>query len=244
MNAAPERPADRLASWLDGLGLLDSLEDAGLPKMIRGADGRAHWQVRGTGEPLTDAEVTQLDATLRQQGDEPEHAVPLALVLLARRARVRKELLESPTHDYASLAEVRGATVNATRFAVTKASQSHGLLVVAKGADTLVPAFQLDATGEVRAELAPVLASLLGAGMDPWNAWSWLTQPAALLGGGVPERLAADPAEAALVAHAAKRLAERVAADPNAPVKPVQAPAASALPTKAAAGGCGCGGHH
>lgn len=238
------RPADRLATWLDGLGLLDSLEDAGLPKMIRGADGRAHWQARATGEPLTDAEVEALESTLRQQGDEPEHAVPLALVLLQRRARVRKALLDSATHDYASLAQVRGESLNATRFAVHKSAQAHALLIVAAGTETLVPAFQLDASGQVRPELVPVLASLLGAGMDPWNAWGWLTQPAALLGGGVPEQLAADPDESALVAHAAKRLADRVVADPNAPVTPVKVPTASALPTKESAGGCGCGGHH
>ena len=240
------RPADRLADWLGGLGLLDSLEDAGLPKLIRGADGRAHWQVRATGEPLTDAEVEALEAQLRQQGEAPEHAVPLALVLLARRARVRKELLGTLTHDYASLAEVRGISVNAARFQVAKSSSAHELLVVVSGADTLVPAFQLDAAGEVREELRPVLRALLGAGMDPWNAWAWLTQPAGLLGGDVPERLASDPEEAPLVVHAAKRLADRVKADPNAPVKPVVVPTATAVPTRNAGSGdgCGCGGHH
>lgn len=238
------RPADRLADWLDGLGLLDQLEDAGLPKLVRGHDGRAHWQARATGEPLSDAEVSALEEQLRQQGDEREHAVPLALVLLARRAKVRKELLGTLTHDHASLAELRGATLNATRFATAKASNAHRMLVVTSGVETRIPAFQLDASGEVRTELVGVLEHLLGAGMDPWNAWAWLTQPVALLGGGVPERLAADADEAPLVLHAAKRLAERVKADPNAPVKPVVAPAPSALPTKSSTGGCGCGGHH
>ena len=237
-----------MADWLDDLGLLDALEDAGLPKVVRGADGRAYWQARATGEPLSDAEVEALEAQLRQQGDNPEHAVPLALVLLTRRARLRRELLRTPTHDYASLAELRGASVNATRFQVVKAAGAHELLVVVSGADTLVPAFQLDAAGQVREELRPVLRALLGAGMDPWNVWAWLTQPAALLGGDVPEQLAADPEEAALVAHAAKRLADRVTADPDAPVKPVVVPKASALPTKnaavAAGGGCGCDGDH
>ena len=237
------RASDRLADWLDGLGLLDQLADAGLPEVVRGADGRAHWRQRGTGEPFTEPEVEALEQQLRKEGDEPEHAVPLALVLLARRARVRKELAASPTHDYASLARLRGASENATRFFVTKAAAAHELLVVVAGEDThrtMVPAFQLDATGAVRPELVPVLRPLLAAGMDPWNAWGWLTQPVALLGGEVPERLAADPDEAALVAHAATRLAERVAADPSAPVKPV-VPPPSAPPT---GGSCGCGGHH
>ena len=36
----------------------------------------------------------------------------------------------------------------------------------------------------------------------------WLTQPAALLGGQVPHEAAQDPEEAAIVRHAAVRLAE------------------------------------
>ena len=73
-----------------------------------------------------------------------------------------------------------------------------------------MPAFQLTADGEPRPDLAPVLEPLLAARMDPWRAWAWLTQPAALLGGQVPERAAADPETADLAAVAAARLAERV----------------------------------
>ena len=46
--------------------------------------------------------------------------------------------------------------------------------------------------------------------MDPWRAWAWLTEPAALLGGLVPEQAAADPDDADLARHAAVRLAEKV----------------------------------
>ena len=74
-----------------------------------------------------------------------------------------------------------------------------------------MPAFQLTEAGEPRPDLLPVLEPLLAARMDPWRAWAWLTQPAALLGGQVPERAAADPAEADVVRRAAVRLAERVA---------------------------------
>lgn len=243
-STAGQRVSDRLADWLDGLGLLEALADAGLPRMRRGSDGRAHWSDRATGEPLLEQQVADLEATLRGQGDEPEHAVPVALVLLARRARVRRELLESPHHDYASLAALRGASVNATRFAVHKAALDHTLLLVTAGDRTVVPAFQLDAAGELRAELAPVVGSLLSAGMDPWNAWSWLTQPAGLLGGEVPERLVADPDEAAVVAHAAQRLAERVKADPDAPVKPVKPPTSGGPTISRSQPGGSCGHQH
>lgn len=228
--------AARLADWIDELGLTAHLADAGLPSFTRDDTGVPTW-TEATGEPLSDERLAQLDASLRDHGDDPAHGVPVALVLLARKARLRTELLGTPAYTYEHLAEVRGGSVNAARFWVHKQAQGHHLLTVSSGEHLLVPAFQLTRTGDVRPELVPVLEPLLAAGMDPWDAWIWLTQPAGLLGGDVPERLAADPDEAALVAHAATRLAQRVAASP----KPRPAPA----PTPPApGGGCGCGGHH
>jgi hypothetical protein len=133
------------------------------------------------------------------------------LLLIARQARLRTELLASPWFTYEALAERRGTSLEGTRFAVHKAANEHRLLVVAAEERSVVPGFQLDGGGQVRAELVPVLEPLLAAGMDPWRAWAWLTQPAALLGGEVPERAAARPEDADLVAYAATRLAERVA---------------------------------
>lgn len=203
--------AQRLADWLEGLGLAGQLEAAGLPTYVRDEAGRARWTDPGTGEPLTRRQLGELDGLLREDGTEPEHAVPVALVQLARQARVRAALLASAWHTYETLAEVRGTTVASTRFAVHKAAGTHRLLVVPVEERSVVPAFQLDAAGEVRRELVPVLEPLLTAVTDPWQVWSWLTQPAALLGGLVPEQAAADPAEAATVLHAAVRLAERLA---------------------------------
>jgi hypothetical protein len=127
----------------------------------------------------------------------------------ARRARLREELLATPTHTYETLAELRGTEVNATRFRVHKTAGAHRLLLVAPEGRTLVPAFQLTDDGEPRPDLQPVLEPLLAARMDPWRVWAWLTQPAALLGGQVPERVARDPAEADVVRRAALRLADR-----------------------------------
>ena len=45
--------------------------------------------------------------------------------------------------------------------------------------------------------------------MDPWRAWAWLTQPAALTFGRAPEEAVTDPEMTDLVLHAAVRLAER-----------------------------------
>ncbi|GAA2139905.1 hypothetical protein GCM10009844_09110 [Nocardioides koreensis] len=206
---------ERLASWLEELDLATHLAAAGLPTFERDAQGRAAWREPGTGAPLTLDRLEELDRVLHSEGSDPQHAVPVPLVLIARQARLRGELLASSWFTYETLAELRGASLEATRFAVHKAAQSHRLLVVTADERALVPAFQLTAAGEPRPELVAVLEPLLAARMDPWRAWSWLTQPAGLLGGQVPERAAADPASVDLVAHAAVRLAERVTADPR-----------------------------
>jgi hypothetical protein len=191
---------ERLATWLEELGLADQLGEAGLPTFTRDDAGRAVWT-----EP---DRVEELERMLRSVGDEPEHAVPVGLVVLARQARLRTELLATPWHTYESLATVRGTSVDATRFAVHKAAAEHRLLVVPVEDRSVVPAFQLGPDGSLRPELAPVLTPLLAARMDPWRAWVWLTQPAALTLGQAPEQAAlADPD---LVRVAAERLAERL----------------------------------
>ncbi|MBI2244855.1 MAG: hypothetical protein HYU55_13290 [Nocardioides sp.] len=205
---------ERLAAWLEELGLGAHLAAAGLPTYERDEHGRAAWTDPNTGLPMTGEQLEDLERLLRSEGSDPQHAVPVQLVQIARRARVRQELLDSAWYDYESLAELRGTSVDATRFAVHKAEGEHRLLVVAADARTLVPAFQLTPEGNLRPELGPVLTSLLAARIDPWQAWAWLTQPAGLLGGEVPERAAADPETAEVVQRAAARLAERAGTRP------------------------------
>lgn len=202
--------AERLATWLEGLGLAEQLGEAGLPTYERDADGAARWTDPGTGEPLSDDQLVELDGLLHQQGDDPGHAIAVALVQLRRRAEVREQLLADGWHSYASLGELRGTTEDATRFAVHKAANRGALLVVPHRSSSIVPAFQLTVDGELRPDLGPVLEPLLTARMDPWSAWAWLTRPVALLSGAVPEVASRDPQEALIVRHAALRLAERV----------------------------------
>ena len=204
----------RLAAWLEELGLAEQLAAAGLPTFERDLGGVVRWTDPSTGAALSAEQLAGLDRVLHQDGEDPAHAVPLALVQLRRQARVRSALLASPTHTYAGLAAVRGASENATRFAVHKAAERGALLVVPHEGGVLVPAFQLDDSGELRAELGAVLSPLLAARMDPWAVWSWLTQPAGLLGGAVPHEAVRDPEEASVVRHAAVRLAERARAQP------------------------------
>lgn len=193
---------ERLATWLESLGLAEHLAEAGLPTFTRDPEGRAVWT-----EP---ERVDELDRLLRSEGSEPEHAVPVGLVLIARQARLRAALLETRWFTYETLAEVRGASVDATRYSVHKAQQTHRLVVVPVEGSVVVPAFQLTDEGEIRPDVAPLLEPLLSAGMDPWRAWAWLTQPAALTFGRAPEEAVADPEMTDLVLHAAVRLAEHV----------------------------------
>lgn len=206
-----DRPArdvgTELADWLEGLGVADSLAEAGLPTYVRSARG-VHWSAPGTGEPLTDAELVELELRLRDQGEEPAHGVPVGLVQVARRVAERARLLASPTLDHAGLARLRGSSENAARFWVHKAASEHRALVVPVEERTVIPAFQFDDVGELRNELTGVLDVLLASGMDRWAVWSWLTGPVALLSGAVPEAIARDAEERPVVQYAARRLAE------------------------------------
>lgn len=204
--------AGRLASWLEGLGLADQLAAAGLPTYERDADGIVQWRDPASSEPLAADRLAELDRMLRAVGDDPAHAVPIALVRLRRESRVRAELLDGGWLDYAGVAELRDVSENAARFALHKAAERRTVLLVPHEGATLVPSFQLDGQGQVRTELLAVLEPLLAAGIDPWRAWIWLTTPAGLLGGGVPHEAARDPEELPLVQHAAVALAERARA--------------------------------
>ena len=200
--------AGRLAAWLEDLGLADQLGPAGLPTFERDDDGAVRWIDPTTGEPLGADRLEELDRLLRSEGEDPAHAVPIALVRLRRETRVRAALLDGGWLDYAEVGRLRGTSENAARFALHKAAERRSVLLVQHEGRTLVPAFQLDEDGQVRAELLGVLEPLLASGEDPWRTWAWLTTPAALLGGSVPHEAARDPEELPVVQHAAVRLAE------------------------------------
>ena len=208
MPGPTDDTGERLAAWLEGLGLSEQLAAAGLPTYDRTGDA-VHWVEPATGEPLGADRLAELDRQLRAHGDDPAHAVPVALVRLRRESRLRQELLDGGWLDYAGVAARRGVSENAARFALHKAAERRTVLLVQHEGRTVVPAFQLDDAGEVRDELLAVLEPLLAAGVEPWRAWIWLTTPAGLLGGAVPHEAARDPEELPIVQRAAVALAER-----------------------------------
>ena len=208
MPGPTDDTGERLAAWLEGLGLSEQLAAAGLPTYDRTGDA-VHWVEPATGEPLGADRLAELDRQLRAHGDDPAHAVPVALVRLRRESRLRQELLDGGWLDYAGVAARRGVSENAARFALHKAAERRTVLLVQHEGRTVVPAFQLDNAGEVRDELLAVLEPLLAAGVEPWRTWIWLTTPAGLLGGAVPHEAARDPEELPIVQRAAVALAER-----------------------------------
>src|SRR5690606_35585323 len=113
--------AEQMAVWLEELGLDEQLREAGLPTFVRSDDGSVTWYEAGGVELLTAERLELLSTSLRSQGDEPQHAVPVALVLLARKARLRAALSAEQEPGYERVAALRGESVNATRFAVHKA---------------------------------------------------------------------------------------------------------------------------
>ncbi|WP_110205518.1 hypothetical protein [Nocardioides daejeonensis] len=197
-----------LADWLESLDLAGALAEAGLPTYVRSPRG-VHWTAPRTGEPLTEPELTELEATLRDQGEDPAHAVPLGLLQVRRRAEVRARLVTTPWFDYAALGRLRGEHLDTARFWVHKAASAGRALIVPTESGAMIPAFQFDPMGELRTDLDGVLDVLLAAGVEPWAAWAWLTEPVALLSGGVPHEVVRDPAERDVVRHAARRLAAR-----------------------------------
>ena len=79
---------ERLAGWLEELGLTSSLEAAGLPTFVRDDHGRASWTDPNTGLPLASVQLEDMERLLRRDGSEPEHAVPVGLLQLRTSTRL------------------------------------------------------------------------------------------------------------------------------------------------------------
>lgn len=127
-----------------------------------------------------------------------------------RLATHRNALLATPFHTYTSLSDQRSSSESSTRTWVARRRQERKMFTVDHDGRTLIPAFQFDAHGNLRAELAPILAALADGGVRDWSLWTWLTSPTSFLSGEVPERIAStDPGR---VLRAAQRFAASAAA--------------------------------
>lgn len=123
-----------------------------------------------------------------------------------RAAALREGLLEQGFETYASLAVKRSAKESSVRTWATRARRDHRLFTVRVGGQTIVPAVQLTASGEILPEVAALIAPLLRAGLDNWSLWAWLCSPSDRLSGQVPADVARtanpDRARRAALRHA------------------------------------------
>jgi hypothetical protein len=167
-------------------------------------------RVRAVQSEHAAANRTDLVRTLMSAAHIP--LTPPATVAQAQRlAGHRSALLGTPALTHAALRELRGdSRESSTRTWLSRRKDADELFTVSHNGRTLVPAFQLDADAQPRAELQPVLAALAAAGVQGWSLWTWLTSPSSLLSGGVPERLAATAPQRVL--RAARRFAANRAA--------------------------------
>jgi hypothetical protein len=186
------------------------------------AEHRDHVEVRGVSRRHLTEALTLLEKVRAVQADHAAatrgdlvHALmvqnvsltlPATLAQAQRLATRRAALLATPVLTHESLRELRGdARVSSTRTWVTRRRDAHALFTVTHNGRTLIPAFQLDDHGDPRAELQPILSTLVEAGVQGWSLWTWLTTRTSFLSGGIPEQLARTAPTRVL--HAAKRFA-------------------------------------
>jgi len=136
---------------------------------------------------------------------------PATLIQAQRLAAHRDALLAMPVLTHETLSELRGnARESSTRTWLARRREEHALFTVNYKGKTVIPAFQMDESGEPRPELQPVLSVLQEGGIEGWSLWTWLTKPTSFLSGGVPEDVARTNPGRAL------RAAQRFAAAPAA----------------------------
>lgn len=133
--------------------------------------------------------------------------VPPATIAQAERlAGHRNMLLGTPVYTHTSLQKTRGDDlVSTTRTWLSRRREAYEVFTLNHRGRALIPAFQLDAQGNPRPELQPILKSLIESGIRGWELWTWLSSPTSLLSGEVPEKLARTNSQRVL--RAAQRFA-------------------------------------
>jgi hypothetical protein len=137
---------------------------------------------------------------------------PSATLMAAQRLATQRDgLLATGAFSYDTLAALRrDRQVSSTRTWVARKRRDRAMFTLNRGQQTLIPAFQLSEAGDARPELRPLLGTLLDAGIDGWQLWTWLTSASSLLSGEIPHEVARrDPLRAE---RAAQRFAQSTAA--------------------------------
>lgn len=178
----PDDVARRAQAFVAGGGEVHVHDNGSLE--VQMADGH-HVILKVGPAPEISAELVQC---LPELDMDP---VPHAAIATARRIRAaRQRLVESGAYDYKSLAEGRGASVEATRQFVSRAQRKHQIFTVEHNGSVLVPQFLLDETLDPIPDYQEVLAALAPAESSPWAVWNWMVSPSGWLDGTSPADLA------------------------------------------------------
>jgi hypothetical protein len=129
--------------------------------------------------------------------------VPRAAVEQARRLNEhRQSLLASGAFTTEALREMRqDRSPEATRTWISRRRKEGAIFTVDHDGLVVVPAFELRSDGAPRPGLVPALRTLLGAGLEGWELWTWFTARTPWMSGCSPQDLIDDDPE--LVAAAA-----------------------------------------
>ncbi len=125
-----------------------------------------------------------------------------ARILNAIRVREsRSALVATGAFTINELARGRGTSAAAVHAWLRRAVERHRLISINNGGEVLVPAILLDEALDPIPEWQPVLEALDAAGLDNWQAWSWIMSPSTWLDHHVPAAvMAVNPRRVALAA--------------------------------------------
>lgn len=126
-----------------------------------------------------------------------------------REAALRDDLLENQGYEtYESLAAKRDSLPSSVRTWVSRLREQNELFTVQFKRRRLIPAVQLDETGQLDRSISALVQPLLTAGLDGWSLWAWLCSPTGLLSGDVPADVSTSNPKRAL--KAANRAASEI----------------------------------
>lgn len=187
---------------------------ADLIRRIVTAGGSAELDDRGVVLTSASGQVTRIQpgvpsvtSTALVSSMPPLDIDPIPHAAVANALRIRAthgRLLATGAFDYESLAEGRGASIEATRKFVSRAQQRNELFTVEFQGSPWVPALLLNEELDVRPEFTPLIAALKPTGASPWAMWNWLVSPNGWLDGAAPVELLPSAPEQVLTAAVAR----------------------------------------
>ena len=119
----------------------------------------------------------------------PDPRVEAAIVNAERLRGLRQRLLDSGAFTIEDVARGRGATLAATRKAISRAEVAGKIVTVMADGHRLVPTIFLDEAFELVPHWEPVFAALRAAGEVGWGQWAWCAEPSTWLDGQAPADL-------------------------------------------------------